>query len=308
MTPSPLTDKRILVTGVTGQVAGPLARNLAAAGNTVFGTSRFADPAARDVVAAGGVTPIAIDLETATFDEIPDDLDYVINMAVAKSNDFDRDLAANAEGVAFLIERVKGVTAFFHCSSCAVYEPNGHVSHVETDELGDNHRAMGFMPTYSISKIAAETAVKYASRRFGVPAVIARLDVPYGPSHGWPQMMVTLAQMGIPTNISADAPNTHCFLHDRDMISSLPYLLAQADVPPPIYNWCSPELVSIEDWTAELTRLTGVEIPLVVSENCIPPNPVDPSKLLSLGWSPEVSWRDGFREMCATCFPDLVKD
>ncbi|MFM8861939.1 MAG: NAD-dependent epimerase/dehydratase family protein [Acidimicrobiia bacterium] len=303
-----LTDKRILVTGVTGQVAGPLSANLAAAGNTVFGTSRFADPAARDAVAATGVTPIAIDLETSSFDEIPDDLDYVINMAVAKSNDFDRDLTANAEGVAFLIERVKGVEAFFHCSSCAVYEPNGHVSHVETDPLGDNHRAMGFLPTYSISKIASESAVRYASRRFDVPAVIARLDVPYGPTHGWPQMMVTLAQMGIPTNISADAPNTHCFLHDRDMLTSLPYLLAQADVPPPIYNWCAPELVSIEEWTAELTRLTGVEVPLVVSEHCIPPNPIDPSKLLSLGWTPEVSWRDGFREMCATCFPDLVKD
>jgi hypothetical protein len=50
------------------------------------------------------------------------------------------------------------------------------------------------------------------------------------------------------------------------------------------------------------------EIPLVVSEACIPPNPIDPSKLLGLGWTPEVSWRDGFREMCATCFPDLVKD
>jgi nucleoside-diphosphate-sugar epimerase len=303
-----LTDKRILVTGVTGQVAGPLSANLAAAGNTVFGTSRFADPAAREVVAATGVTPVAIDLETGSFDEIPDDLDYVINMAVAKSNDFDRDLTANAEGVAFLIERVKGVEAFFHCSSCAVYEPNGHVSHVETDPLGDNHRAMGFMPTYSISKIASESAVRYASRRFDVPAVIARLDVPYGPTHGWPQMMVTLAQMGIPTNISADAPNTHCFLHDRDMLTSLPYLLEQADVPPPIYNWCAPELVSIEEWTAELTRLTGVEVPLVVSEHCIPPNPIDPSKLLGLGWTPEVSWRDGFREMCATCFPDLVGD
>lgn len=308
MTPAPLTGARILVTGVTGQVAGPLARNLVAAGNTVFGTSRFTDAAVREKVAADGVTPVTIDLERAEFDEIPDDLDYVINMAVSKSNDFDRDLAANAEGVAFLVERSKGVRAFFHCSSCAVYQPNGHVAHVETDELGDNHRAMGFMPTYSISKIAGEYAVRYASRRFDVPAVIARLDVPYGPTHGWPQMMVTLAQMGIPTNISADAPNTHCFLHDRDMLSSLPYLLEQADVPPPVYNWCAPELVSIEEWTQELTRLTGVEIPLQVSENCIPPNPVDPSKLLALGWTPEVSWRDGFREMCATCFPDLVAD
>jgi nucleoside-diphosphate-sugar epimerase len=307
VSPAPLTGQRILLTGVTGQVAGPLSRKLVAAGNTVFGTARFADADSRAKVEADGVIPVAIDLETADFDNIPGDIDYVINMAVAKSNDFDRDLAANAEGVAFLIEKVAGVKAFFHCSSCAVYEPNGHVAHVETDPLGDNHRKMGFMPTYSISKIAAETAVKYASRRFGVPSVIARLDVPYGPNHGWPQMMITLAQMGIPTPISPDAPNTHCFLHDDDIFSSLPYLLEQAAVPTPIYNWCAPELVSIEEWTAELTALTGVEIPLVVTDACVPPNPIDPSKLLGLGWTPSVAWRDGFRTNAETSFPDLFK-
>jgi len=307
MSPAPLTGQRILLTGVTGQVAGPLSRALVAAGNTVFGTSRFTKPEDRAAVEATGVIPVAIDLESGSFDDVPEHLDYVINMAVAKTNDFDRDLQANAEGVALLIERVQGVKAFFHCSSCAVYEPNGHVSHIETDPLGDNHRKMGFMPTYSISKIAAESSVKYASRRFGVPAVIARLDVPYGPEHGWPQMMVRLAQMGIPTPISPDAPNTHCFLHDRDILSSLPYLLEVADVPPPIYNWCAPELVSIEDWTAEMTRLTGVEIPLVVTDACVPPNPIDPSKLLDLGWTPSVQWRDAFRETAQTCFPDLFR-
>ncbi|MEY4131219.1 MAG: hypothetical protein RLZZ31_1343 [Actinomycetota bacterium] len=302
-----LTGQKILVTGVTGQVAGPLARNLVAAGNTVYGTSRFATEEAREKVADDGVIPIQIDMETASYDEIPDGLDYVINMAVAKSQDFERDLAANAEGVAFMIERVKGVKAFFHCSSCAVYEPNGQEPHKETDPLGDNHRKMGFMPTYSISKIASESAVKYASKRFGVPAVIARLDVPYGPTHGWPQMMVTLAEMGIPTPVHPEGPNTHCFLWDDDMLSSLPYLIAQADVPPPVFNWCSPEIVSVEEWCQELTKLTGVEIPLVQTEACVPPNPVDASKLLSLGWEPKMSWRDGFREMCATCFPDKFK-
>jgi nucleoside-diphosphate-sugar epimerase len=120
-------------------------------------------------------------------------------------------------------------------------------------------------------------------------------------------MMVTLAQMGIPTPISPDAPNTHCFLHDDDIFSSIPYLLEQAAAPAPIYNWCAPELVSIEEWTAELTALTGVEIPLVVTDACVPPNPIDPSKLLGLGWTPSVSWRDGFRKNAETSFPDLFK-
>jgi UDP-glucuronate 4-epimerase len=307
MSPAPLTGQRILVTGVTGQVAGPLARNLVAAGNTVYGTSRFADPAQREKVAAEGITPVAIDLETASLEEIPDGLDYVIHMAVSKDKEFDRALAANAQGVAFLIERVKGVKAFFHCSSCAVYEPNGHQAHVETDPLGDNHRAMGFLDTYSISKIAAESSVRYAAKRFEVPAVIARLDVPYGPTHGWPSIMVMMAQHGMATPVHPDAPNTHNFLHDDDILSSLPFLLEQADTSAPIFNWCNPELVSIEEWTQELTRLTGVEIPLETTTASIPPNPIDPSKLLSLGWTPSVGWREGFRRLVETSYPDLYK-
>lgn len=307
MSPAPLTGQRILVTGVTGQVAGPLARNLVAAGNTVYGTSRFASDDARAKVEAAGIIPVAIDLETAELDEIPDGLDYAIHMAVSKETDFERALAANAEGVAFLIEKVAGVKAFFHCSSCAVYEPNGLVAHVETDPLGDNHRPMGFMPTYSISKIAAESAARYAARRFGVPTVIARLDVPYGPTHGWPAIMVMMAQHQMATPVHPDGPNLHNFLHDDDILSSLPYLLEQADVPPPIYNWCSPEQVSIEEWTAELTRLTGVEIPLEVTTACVPPNPIDPSKLLGLGWTPSVTWKEGFRQLAEASYPDLYK-
>ncbi len=307
MQPSPLTGARILVTGVTGQVGRPLAKRLAASGNTVFGASRFSDPAARETVEADGVVPVALDLEAARLDEVPAQLDYVIHMAVSKDQEFPRALAANAEGAAFLVEKAAGVKAFLHCSSCAVYEPNGLEPHVETDSLGDNHRPMGFLPTYSISKIAAESAVRYAARRFGVPAVIARLDVPYGPTHGWPKIMLQLAQAGIPTRIHPQGPNLHNFLHDDDMFSSLPFLLGQAAVPPPIFNWCSPEQVSIEDWTAELTRLTGIEIPLEVSEACIPPNPTDPSRLLALGWTPTVDWREGFRRLAETSFPERYR-
>lgn len=307
ITPIDLTGQKILVTGVTGQVAGPLARNLVAAGNTVYGTSRFADASARDKVAADGVIPVAADFEHAQLDEIPDDLDYVLHLAVSKDQEFDRALAANAEGTAFLIEKVKGVKAFLHCSSCAVYEPNGHQSHVETDPLGDNHRAMGFLPTYSISKIAAESAVKYASKRFDVPAVIARLDVPYGPTHGWMSFQVQMAMHGMKVGVHPDAPNTHCLLHDDDLLSSLPYLLAAADVPPPIYNWCNPEIVSIEEWCEELTRLTGVEFELETTTASIPPNPIDSSKLLGLGWEPSVTWKDGFRRLVETTYPDLLK-
>lgn len=305
--PTPLTGRVILVTGITGQVAGPLARKLVATGNTVYGAGRFVDPSSGHAVEAFGVVPVRVDLESGDLDDVPDNLDYVIHMAVSKVTDFDRALATNAEGTALLVERVAGVKGFLHCSSCGVYEPNGLAPHLETDPLGDNHRAMGFLPTYSISKIAGESAAKYAAKRFGVPTVIARLDVPYGPDHGWPKIMLQMAQAGIPTPVHPDGPNLHNLLHDDDLFTSLPHLLRQAAVPAPIYNWCSPEHVSIEEWTAELTRLTGIEIPLDVTTACVPPNPVDSSKLLGLGWIPQVDWKEGFRRLAETSFPDLYK-
>src|SRR5204863_110086 len=75
--PSPLTDKRILVTGVTGMVAGPMAARLAG-DNTVFGAARFADPAQRDTHEAAGITTIRVDLEHGELDEVPNDLDDIV--------------------------------------------------------------------------------------------------------------------------------------------------------------------------------------------------------------------------------------
>src|SRR6478736_9970131 len=77
---APLSGKRILVTGATGMVGGPLAQALAA-DNTVFGGARFSNPKAREELEASGATAVRVDLGEADFDEVPDDLDYVLNFA-----------------------------------------------------------------------------------------------------------------------------------------------------------------------------------------------------------------------------------
>src|SRR4029450_8866337 len=85
---APLSGQRILVTGATGMVGGPLAKRLAADGTTVFGGARFTNAAARDDLAAAGVNTIRVDLGTADFAEIPEDLDYVLNFTVSRTNDW----------------------------------------------------------------------------------------------------------------------------------------------------------------------------------------------------------------------------
>ena len=157
-----LQGKTIVVTGVTGQVAEPVALALAK-DNEVVGAARFRDAAARGRLEAAGVRCVPIDLETGDVAGLPADADYVIHFAVAKSNHWDRDLEANSGGLASLMEHHRRATAFLHCSTTAVYKPMGHHVFSEEDELGDNHGVWPFLRTYSISKIAAEATARWAA-------------------------------------------------------------------------------------------------------------------------------------------------
>ncbi len=181
--PAALTGYRILVTGVSGWVAGPLASTLAGAGNEVFGVARFTDPATRQPLEHAGVHTVAVDLGAGSFAKLPGDLDYIVHFAISKSADFAEAFHVNAEASADLMEwaatSCPRLRAYLHCSSTGVYEPRGHEPRAETAPVGDSHRSMG-MRTYSISKIAGEVLVGYQCKRLGLPTVIARLGVPYG--------------------------------------------------------------------------------------------------------------------------------
>ncbi|MSV93404.1 MAG: NAD-dependent epimerase/dehydratase family protein, partial [Actinobacteria bacterium] len=235
-----ITGRKILVTGVTGWVAGPLAESLASAGNTVYGAARFNDPAQRQPWHDKGVQTVSIDLENGRLDEVPADLDLVLHFAVAKSNNFAEAFAANAHGSADLMEtaaqRSDNLT-FFHCSSTAVYEPKHGVPRRETDLLGDSHRPMPGMPTYSISKIAGEVLVQHTAKRLGVPTVIARLNVPYGDTYGWMSFHLMMMERNIAIPVHVDQPTDYTPIHAVDIARSIPYLLSLAATPAEIVNW-----------------------------------------------------------------------
>lgn len=307
----PITGKKILVTGVTGWVAGPLAESLTAQGNTVYGAARFKDPAQRQPWHDKGVQTVSIDLARGNLDEVPADLDLVLHFAVAKSSNFDEAFASNAHGSADLMEVAAARSdklSFFHCSSTAVYEPKHGEARKETDLLGDSHRPMPGMPTYSISKIAGEVLVKHTAKRLGVPTVIARLNVPYGDAYGWMSFHLMMMERNIPVPVHVDQPTTYTPIHADDINRSIPYLLSYANTGAEIVNWGGDQLVSIEDWCEEMGRLTGITPTFAPTTATIASIVPDLKKLHDVGFHSSVDWREGIRRQIATMRPELLKN
>jgi nucleoside-diphosphate-sugar epimerase len=289
-----LRDARILVTGATGQVALPVAKALAR-DNTVIALARFRDAAKRAELDTAGVQCIETDLARGSLDGVPNDVDYVCNFAVVKSNKWDVDIAGNAEAAGMLMAHCRSARAFLHCSSTGVYEAADGTPQRETDPLGDNHRVM--MPTYSIAKIAAEAVVRTTCRIFEVPTIITRLNVPYGDNGGWPAFHLALLQAGQAVPVHPNGPSRYNPIHEDDIIATLPGMLAAATVPATIVNWGGDDETSIEEWTEYLAELAGVEARFERTEHTIGGIPTDNTKRLELVGPTQVGWKDGMRRM-----------
>jgi nucleoside-diphosphate-sugar epimerase len=289
-----LRGARILVTGATGQVALPVAKALAR-DNTVIALARFRDAAKRAELDAAGVQCIETDLARGSLDGVPNDVDYVCNFAVVKSNKWDVDIAGNAEAAGVLMAHCRSARAFLHCSSTGVYEAADGTPQRETDPLGDNHRVM--MPTYSIAKIAAEAVVRTTCRIFEVPTIITRLNVPYGDNGGWPAFHLALLQAGQAVPVRPNGPSRYNPIHEDDIIATLPGMRAAASVPATIVNWGGDDETSIEEWTEYLAELAGVEARFDRTEHTIGGIPTDNAKRLDLVGPTHVAWKDGMRRM-----------
>ena len=304
---SGLDGARILVTGPTGQVGLPVAIGLAEH-NEVVGVARFGDRAARERLEAAGVACIAADLVAGDLAGVPADVDHVVNLAVAKTGDFDWDLAANVEALGLLMHHCREATSFLHCSSTAVYQPNGHRDFAEDDPLGDNHRPFGFLPTYSLTKIAAEAMARYGARQWGLPTTIARLSVPYGDNGGWPDFHFAMMLAGQAVPVHEDAPSEFNPIHEDDIVAQVPAILEAASVPATVVNWAGPDPVSIEDWCLYLGEMVGIMPTFAPTTATIESVRVDTTRMHELIGPARTRWREGLRRMVEVRHPELFSD
>ena len=302
-----LKDEKILITGPAGQVAFPLARELAK-NNEVVGLARFSNPEDRDKGEAIGVKTVKFDLGADSFDALDDDFTYVLNFAVAKSPDanFAYDLAANAEGNGRLIKHSQKAKAFLYCSSTAVYAQHSKDKLKENAALGDSHLVLG-MPTYSMSKIAAETVARFACAEWNVPTVIARLNVPYGDNGGWPYFHLLMMMQGQEIALHSNKPNNYAPIHDDDVFAQTEKLLNVAAVPAVTVNWGGSEEVSIETWCEHLGELTGLSPKIQYTENALGSISPDLTLMHKLIGRTTVPWRDGMKRMVKALQPDLLR-
>ncbi|HEY6132135.1 MAG TPA: NAD(P)-dependent oxidoreductase [Halioglobus sp.] len=305
VTPVELANKKILITGPTGQVALPVVEHLAKIAD-VYALARFRKAEERARIDSLGATVLQADLaDAATLSGVPEDFDYVLNFAVVKSGDFDYDLAANAEGLGNLMTRCRGVKAFLHFSSTAVYEYNGQEPRAENAPLGDNHRVM--FPTYSISKIAAETVCRFVAHQHRIPTTIARLSVPYGDNGGWMYFHLLMMQQGIPIDLHPDKPNFYNPLHVDDYIEKIPYLLAAATPEVTTLNFGGSQKVSIEEWCAYISGLTGFEPIFKDNPKAFGSLCIDTQKMHAMIGETHVDWRQGIRRQIQALAPDLLR-
>ncbi|HEY6533392.1 MAG TPA: NAD(P)-dependent oxidoreductase [Acidimicrobiales bacterium] len=303
-----LSDQKILITGPAGRIAFGLAQSLAA-DNEVWGIARFRTPGSREEVEALGVTTRVVDLGAEDLGDLPRDFTHLLHLAADFSDDdYDRALRVNAEGTGFLLDHCRSAKAALVMSTLTVYRPDPDPWHAsrEDDPLGDQ-KATHSAP-YSVSKIAQEAVARYCARAFDLPTVITRMGSAYGNRGGLPVMHLDDIANGRPVQTRWD-PIPYSPLHDDDIAAQVEPLLGAASVPATIVNWCGDEAVSVQEWSAYLGELLGVEpVVEVTPVPCASVGSVgDPTKRASITGPCAVHWRDGFRRMADHFYPEGVR-
>lgn len=131
-----LDGEKVLITGATGKIAFPIARSLAER-NDVWGAARLQRTGDEENLTAAGIKPVALDVSTSDFSELPDDFTYVFHAAVDPgADDWTRCVETNAQKSGELLFRCRETKGFVFCSTGSMYGCQGQRPVTETDPPG----------------------------------------------------------------------------------------------------------------------------------------------------------------------------
>jgi UDP-glucuronate 4-epimerase len=300
--------KKILITGGTGQTARPVAEALAA-DNEVWCVGRFTTPGVEDKLRAHGITTYHWDMSKGTLDDLPDDFTHVMHSAVHRGYDgnFETAIEINSVAVGRLMTHCCAAEAFLHISTGAIYKRQtlDH-QYKETDPLDG---VADWLPTYPVCKIAAEGVARAYARTLGLPTMIARLNISYGPaSHGGvPVIYFRKMLAGEPIPVPPQGQNWTSLIHTDDIVRQVPLLWRSATVPATVVNWGGDEPVGMTDCARYMSELAGVEATFTTAETPRETYAFDSSKRRALIGDCTVEWHAGIRRTLEVHFPEIMR-
>ena len=302
-----LKNARLVMTGMTGQLAGSIA-SLLAPHNEIHGLARYTKPGSRDAVEALGITPIVCDYTTGDFSGVPDDFDYVFHAgADVYPVDIEAGLKQNAEGTGLLFNHLRSAKAWIYVSTSGVYwdHPDPWYAYRETDRCGGSTR-INTRFAYGTSKFAGEAVARSLSRIHSVPLTVARMNWSYGKagSGGMPTKIISRVAAGEPVPISPDWEFVGCPIHEDDMAEHLEAFFDGATVGGTVTNWGGDDAVSVEQIVPWVAAQLGMSYSFTSWENIIAyPRNLDPGKRNSLTGPCKVKWQEGFKRVIEERFP-----
>ena len=300
-----LIREKILITGVTGQIALPLARFLALH-NDVWGLARFTEPGSRQLVEDLGVNTVQCDLAEGDLSAVPNDFSYVLHLAAFQGpgTNFDQALRANAEATGFVLQHCREARAALVMSTHSVYKPNPdpRYSYVETDPMGDVNPQHS--PTYSVAKIGQEAVARFCSRAYNLPVTIARMNAAYGPNGGLPALHADAIAAGSPV-WTRWGPCMYSPIYQDDINEQAAVLLGAATTPANIVNWAGDEAVSVQEWCTFAGEILGRPADVIVRpvEGTLRGSVANVSRRHAITGPCRIDWREGMRRTVVARHP-----
>jgi len=293
-----LKDKKILVTGLTGNLAGSIAYALAPH-NDVWGLARYGAPGQREYWDKVGVHTLLGDYASGNFDGVPDDFEYVIHSAAVShgGESFEVSMRANAEGPLLLMGHCRKAKAFLHVSTVGVYAENSDPNHEYREDDLTGSATMGHYPG---TKLAGEGAVRGMARHLGLPTIICRLGVQYGVfSQGGLlglllQMLLDRQTVLLPKGRS----NVLRPISDDDVVGFLEPFLNAATVPSVTVNLAGDEDMHTKDIVEHFGNLAGIK-PVIEFSDLVdyPTIFPDPTRRRQIAGPCTVPLREGLTRM-----------
>ncbi len=259
MAGSPLSGRRVLVTGASGFLGAHVARALAGAGASVRAAVRKESDAG-DLAGAGvSLAPFDLSNEASVSELIRSQTpDIVIHAAAYGVNPAQKDpdaaYAVNVGGTWSLLKACASarVERFIHLGSCFEYAPkDGPLS--EDDPLGPS-------TAYAASKAASSLLVGGMSRAMGMRSVVLRVFGTWGPGESADRLapqIVRSCREGTRLALTK-GDQVRDFTYVKDMAERIVRLAEHPDFDRhPVVNVGGGEGRSVRDFAGELADALG---------------------------------------------------